>query len=118
MPPKVLVIDDDPQANHLLELLLELEGFEVILCPRAEKTLATARTEKPDVVLMDVHIGGHNGLDVLRELRLDPGLVRLPVVMYSGLNVEYECLQAGANAFLLKPYQQEELTSTLRKAMV
>ena len=117
MPPKVLVVDDDPQANHLLKLLLELDGFEVVLCPRAENTLATARTEKPDVLLMDVHIGGVNGLDVMRELRGDPALRALPVVMYSGMNVEYECRQAGADAFLIKPYAQEELTSTLKKVM-
>jgi DNA-binding response OmpR family regulator len=118
MSPKVLVVDDDPQANHLLELLLELEGFDVVLCPRAEKIMLTAEAERPNVVLMDVHIGGHNGLDVLRELRQHPTLTALPVVMYSGLNVEYECLQAGANAFILKPYAQEELTAKLRKAMV
>ncbi len=117
MPPKVLVVDDDPQANHLLKLLLELEGFEVVLCPRAEKTLATVQAEKPDVLLMDVHIGGVNGLDVLRELRGDPAQTALPVVMYSGMNVEHECLKAGANAFLIKPYGQEELTSTLKKVM-
>jgi DNA-binding response OmpR family regulator len=118
MPPKVLVVDDDPQANHLLKLLLELDGFEVVLCPRAEKTLATIEAEKPNVLLMDVHIGGKNGMDVLRELRQDPALTGLPVVMYSGMNLEYECRQAGANYFLLKPYQQDELTATLKKAIV
>ena len=117
MPPKVLVVDDDPQANHLLKLLLELDGFDVVLCPRAEKMLATAEAEKPGVVLMDVHIAGKNGMDILRELRQNPALAKLPVVMYSGMNLEYECLQAGANAFLLKPYQQEELTAVLTKAM-
>jgi CheY-like chemotaxis protein len=117
MAPKVLVVDDDPQANHLLKLLLELDGFEVVLCPRAEKTLATAESEKPDVLLMDVHMGGANGLDVLRELRQDPALAALPVVMYSGMNLEYECQQAGADAFLIKPYAQEELTAMLKKVM-
>jgi CheY-like chemotaxis protein len=118
MSPKVLVVDDDPQANHLLKLLLELDGFDVVLCPRAEKTLATAQTERPNVLLMDVHIGGANGLDVLKALRQDPALTALPVVMYSGMNLEYECQQAGANAFILKPYAQDELVSTLKKAMV
>jgi DNA-binding response OmpR family regulator len=118
MPPKVLVVDDDPQANHLLKLLLELDGFDVVLCPRAEKTLPTVQAEKPDVLLMDVHIGSASGLDVLRDLRQDPSLTALPVVMFSGLNVEYECQKAGANAFLLKPYAQDELTATLKKVMV
>ena len=101
----------------MLKLLLELEGFDVVLCPRAEKTLATAQAEKPDVVLMDVHIGNASGLDILRKMRGDPALTALPVVMYSGMNVEHECRQAGANAFIIKPYGQEELTSTLKKVM-
>jgi DNA-binding response OmpR family regulator len=117
MPPKVLVVDDDPQANHLLKLLLELDGFDVVLCPRAEKMRATAQAEQPNVLLMDVHIGGTNGLDVLRELRQDPALKALPVVMYSGMNLEYECRQAGADAFLIKPYGQDELTALLKKVM-
>jgi CheY-like chemotaxis protein len=69
------------------------------------------------VLLMDVHMGGANGLDVLRELRQDPALAALPVVMYSGMNLEYECQQAGADAFLIKPYAQEELTAMLKKVM-
>ena len=117
MAPRILVVDDDPQANHLLKLLLELEGFEVALCPTAGNTLPTALAHRPDVLLMDVHIGGVNGLDILRQVRKEPGLADLPVVMYSGMNLEYECAQAGASAFLLKPYQQDELTAVLKKVM-
>jgi adenylate cyclase len=117
MPTKVMVVDDDPQANHLLKLLLELDGFDVVLCPRGEKAVAVARAEKPAVALMDVHIAGTDGLAVLREMRQDPALAGLPVVMFSGMNLEYECMAAGANAFILKPYQQEELTAALSKVI-
>ena len=117
MPTKVLVVDDDPQANHLLKLLLELDGFDVVLCPRGEKTMATAQSERPDVLLMDVHIAGADGLEIMRQIRQNPELVGLPVVMYSGMNLEYECKAAGANAFVLKPYQQDELTAALQKVM-
>ena len=117
MSPKILVVEDDPQANHLLKLLLELEGFEVVLCPTPANTLPTALAERPDVLLMDVHIGGVNGLDILRQVRKDSVLGGLPVVMYSGMNLEYECEQAGASAFLSKPYQQDQLTAVLKKVM-
>ncbi len=117
MAPKVLVVDDDPQANHLLKLLLELDGFEVALCSHGARVQAAAREEKPDVMLMDVHIAGADGLQILREMREDPALRQLPVVMYSGMNLEYECKAAGANAFVLKPYQQDELMAALKKAM-
>ncbi len=117
MPPKVLVVDDDPQANHLLKLLLELDGFDVVLCPHGDKAQAVALAEKPDVMLMDVHIAGADGMEILRKMRQEPALGQLPVVMYSGMNLEYECKAAGAQAFVLKPYQQEELTAALKKAM-
>ena len=118
MPLKVLVVDDDPQANHLLKLLLELDGFVVELCPHGENVPGAALAKKPDVLLMDVHIGGADGLEILRQMRHDPVFARLPVVMYSGMNLEYECMAAGANAFILKPYQQEELTAALNKAIL
>ncbi len=117
MPTKILVVDDDPQANHLLKLLLELDGFEVVLCPRGEKAQAAALTEKPDVLLMDVHIAGADGLQIMRQIRQDPGLQGLPVVMFSGMNLDYECKLAGANAFILKPYQQDELTAAIKRAL-
>ncbi len=117
MPHKVMVVDDDPQANHLLKLLLELDGFDVVLCPRGEKAIAVALAEKPAAALMDVHMGGSDGLVILRQMRQDPVLVKLPVVMFSGMNLEYECMAAGANAFILKPYQQEDLTAALNKVI-
>ncbi len=117
MPHKVMVVDDDPQANHLLKLLLELDGFEVVLCPRGEKAVAVALADKPAAVLMDVHMGGCDGLVILRQMRQDPALAKLPVVMFSGMNLEYECMAAGANAFVLKPYQQEDLTAALNKVI-
>jgi twitching motility two-component system response regulator PilH len=112
-----MIVDDDRTMNSLLKTLLELDGFSVVLAPHGEMVLATALAEKPDAVLMDVHIADANGMELLRQIRRHPALARLPVVMSSGMDMEYECQKFGANAFILKPYPPEQLSSTLKKVI-
>jgi two-component system OmpR family response regulator len=112
-----MIVDDDRTMNSLLQTLLELDGFAVALCPRGDEVLATATAQKPDVVLMDVHIGEADGLEILRRIREHPELKSLPVVMSSGMDVEDQCMVAGANAFILKPYPPDQLASTLMKVL-
>lgn len=111
-----MVIDDDRTTNALLQTLLELEGMTVVICHLATEALAQMEAEMPDVVLMDMHIGGASGLDLLTQMRVHARLRQMPVVMCSGMNVEYECKQAGAQAFVLKPYQPDDLIDVIKKA--
>jgi CheY-like chemotaxis protein len=112
-----MIVDDDRTMNSLLQTLLELDGFAVVLCPRGGDVLPTATAQKPDVILMDVHIGDADGLDILRHIRQHPELKALPIVMSSGMDREDECLAAGANAFVLKPYPPDQLSDTLKKVL-
>ncbi|MBF8284969.1 MAG: Two-component system response regulator, partial [Anaerolineales bacterium] len=57
MSQKVMIVDDDRTMNSLLQTLLELDGFSVVLCPQGNQVLSTATAQKPDVILMDLHIG-------------------------------------------------------------
>lgn len=115
MPKKVMIVDDDRTMNMLLKTLLELDGFAVVLAPRGEIVLSTALAERPDAVLMDVNIAEADGIQLLREMRQHPDLRALPVVMSSGMDLERECLDFGANAFILKPYPPDQLSNTLKK---
>ena len=117
MSQKVMIVDDDRTMNSLLQTLLELDGFSVVLCPRGDEVLSTAAAQKPDVILMDLHIGEADGVDLLRQIRQHPELKSLPVVMSSGMDREDECKAAGANAFVLKPYPPDQLSSTLKKVL-
>ena len=112
-----MIVDDDRTMNSLLKTLLELDGFVVVVTPHGEMVLPTALREKPDAVLMDVHIADADGIQLLQQIRLHPILATLPVIMSSGMDMEYECRQFGANAFILKPYPPEELSSTLKKVI-
>jgi DNA-binding response OmpR family regulator len=113
-----MVVDDDRSMNLLLKTLLELDGFVVVLTPRGDQVISVALAEQPDALLMDVHIAEVDGIVVLQQLRQHPALKSLPVIMSSGLDKEIECRAAGADAFILKPYPPDELSTTLKKVIV
>jgi DNA-binding response OmpR family regulator len=112
-----MVVDDDRTMSALLKTLLELDGFTVVLAPYGDMVLPTALAERPDAVLMDVYIADADGMELLRQIRLHPILHAVPVVMSSGMDVERECRAYGANAFILKPYPPDELSSTLKRVI-
>jgi DNA-binding response OmpR family regulator len=117
VPKKVMVVDDDRTMNSLLKTLLELDGYSVVVAAYGDQVLSTALAEKPDAVLMDVHIADADGMVLLRQMRAHPLLATLPVIMTSGMDVEYECRTSGATAFILKPYPPEQLSNTLKKVI-
>lgn len=101
----------------LLKTLLELDGFSVVQAAAGQTVLPTARAERPDVVLMDVHLADADGMDLLRQIRSSQDLAGLKVVMSSGLDMEAECTASGCDAFLLKPYPPEQLSKALKRVL-
>jgi CheY-like chemotaxis protein len=107
--PKLLLAEDDPTMVSLLSTLLKMEGIEVVALDANADVPAAVKKEKPDFVLMDVHIGKQNGLDILQAIRRDTENAGIQIVMASGYNVEDQCLKRGANYFLLKPFMPDDL---------
>ena len=85
--------------------------------PRGELVIARAQEFQPGVILMDVHIGDADGMEILRALRQHPDLQTLPVIMSSGMDLEDQCKAAGATAFILKPYPPDQLSAAIQKAL-
>lgn len=112
---KVMIVDDDRTTVSLLETLLQMDGFEVVTEARKDKILPGIRSAAPDVVLMDVFLAQSDGMGVLADVRSSPDLAGLRVVMTSGMDLEEQCLAAGANAFLLKPYSPDQLTRVIQE---
>jgi len=113
--PKVLLADDDYTMVTLLKTLLGMEGYQVTtLLDKNGNMLDIIRHEQPDILLVDFYLGDRNGLDIVLQIRQTPDLKNLKIIMASGIDKTEECLAAGANAFLLKPYMPEELFSLLR----
>lgn len=114
---KVSLIEDDATMISLLRTLLEIEGFEVVEMrdDTLNNVLAELRSENPEVVLMDVNLRKLNGMDLLRELRKDHELNYIKVIMCSGMDIRQDCLMAGANDFMLKPYMPDDLINAIHK---
>lgn len=114
---KVLIAEDDITMVSLLKTLLKMEGFEVLaLQPDADVPLAV-RNEKPDIVLLDVHLFGQSGLDILSDIRGSAETAATRVVMSSGSDVREECARRGANGFLMKPYMPDDLITILKQVL-
>ena len=111
---KVLLAEDDRTMVSLLKTLLKMEGYDVVALESDSDVPAAVKSENPDVLFMDVHIGQQNGMDIVELLRSNPETSGLRVVMTSGLNVKEECLRRGANYFLLKPFMPDDLLSLLK----
>ena len=114
---KVLLVEDDSAMQAVLRTLLEIEGFLVSTAPGRicqQELVAFIKGEKPDVMLMDVHLRETSGIEVLRELRNDNEFAQTKVIMTSGSDVKEKCLAAGANNFILKPFMPDELINKLR----
>ena len=117
--PCVLVVEDDPANRVLLTTLLERAGYRPITAVDGPSGLAAALDLAPDVVLLDIGLPGMDGLEICRRLRADPRTVALPVVLLTGRTAVDDVvagLDAGADDFLAKPYNEAELLARLRSA--
>ena len=113
--PKIMLAEDDHTMITLLKTLLGMEGYQVVALDEDDDVFEAVRQDRPDVLLLDVHLPNANGLDVLAQVRANAETNDLSVVMTSGLNLEEECIRNGANGFLLKPYMPDDLLDILKR---
>jgi len=112
---KVLIVDDDRTTVKLLQTLLELDGFDVSAVGSGGEVIDAANAFQPDIFLMDYHLSDMDGVDILREMRAGGPFEATPIVMTSGLDVEDEVMEAGASAFLVKPFEPDALPVLFNK---
>ncbi|MCZ6530935.1 MAG: response regulator [Chloroflexi bacterium] len=122
MPPasaitmaKLMIVDDNHTMISLLATLLELDGFEVFPTTQPGDLVQNLREDQPDLVIMDVFLKNSDGIELLRKVRSTSEFKHLPVIMTSGMDVADQCLEAGANAFILKPYSPPDLIDMIRE---
>lgn len=106
---KIMIVDDDHTTVSLLQTLLELDGFEIMVVPRGTEVVNAAEKRMPDIILMDYHLADTDGVTVLKDLRAHQTLAQIPVIITSGMDVSDEVMQAGANDFLVKPFEPGDL---------
>lgn len=113
---KIMLIEDDANMRSLLQMLLEMDGH--IITPYDGKIsindiLNIIQKNPPDVLIMDVHLPNLNGIELLKAIRKQLTSNQLRVIMTSGMNLEKECINAGADNFLMKPYIPDVLLKLL-----
>ncbi len=109
---KILVVDDVVSNVLLLKILLTNEKFQVITCNGGSACLELSRTQHPDLILLDVMMPDLSGFDTAVELKKDPKTADIPIIFLTALNNPSDLVhgfQVGANDFLTKPFNKEEL---------
>jgi CheY-like chemotaxis protein len=112
--PTVLVIDDDPDARDLMRRFLAREGFDMLTAADAAEGLRLARQFKPTLITLDAVMPRMDGWAVLRELKVDPAVAEIPVVMLSILDEQEKGFALGAADYLTKPFDRERLRKVLQ----
>lgn len=120
MPGLVLIVDDSATEMAALTGVLKRNGFEVLNAHNADEGLQLARTQRPDIVLMDVVMPGLNGFQATRQLARDPDTAAIPVVMISTKSQETDrvwAMRQGARGYLTKPIDERMLLQTIRQVL-
>jgi adenylate cyclase len=112
----ILIVDDTPQNARLLDAMLSPQGYRLLVAGSGQKGLDRIRTEKPDLVLLDIVMPDLSGLEVCQRIRQEPSTRLLPVVMMtsSGDLDKATAIEAGADDFIARPFNQPELLARVR----
>lgn len=117
---RILIVDDDPLLRGLLSHRLNAEGFDLIAADHGGAVLEIARTQAPDLIVLDAMMPVTDGFEVLRRLRAETGLSEIPVIMLTALKREQDvvgALQLGAADYLVKPFIPDELVARIRRVL-
>lgn len=115
---KILVADDRPDNVTLLVRYLEYEGYDHVTAQDGEETLIKAQDEMPDLILLDVDMPKKNGFAVLGEIRANPALQHIPIIILTAARLDsadvQEGLNLGADDYITKPFDRRELMARIR----
>jgi len=118
--PKILVVDDEPEAVELLEFNLRQAGYEVVAAADGAEALKKARAVLPGLIVLDLMLPEVDGLEVCKMLRRDPATTSIPVMMVTAKAAEIDRilgLELGADDYLTKPFSPRELVLRVKKIL-
>lgn len=117
MTNKILIVDDTTELLFFLDYIFQRNDFEVVTAANGKDAIRLAKETNPDVLLVDVMMPGIDGLEVCRQLRQVSSMLDVPILLYSaavGEEIRQKAIEAGANEFLGKTLNHEELVTKVR----
>jgi pilus assembly protein CpaE len=120
MAERILVVDDDLDSLKLIGLMLQRQGYEIIVANNAQQALSKAAAEHPDLIILDVMMPDMDGYEVCRRLRRDPETQPIPIIMFTAKTMvddKVAGFEAGADDYLTKPTHPAELASRIKAVL-
>src|SRR5580692_9088432 len=114
---KILIVDDEPQIRRVLRTTLTSQGYTVAEARTGDEALDQVRTDRPDLILLDVNLPGISGLDTCREIRASSDIPIIMLTVRGSERDKVQALDAGADDYVVKPFGAEELTARIRAAL-
>ena len=116
----ILIVDDSPTEIHVLKTMLEKNGFTAITASSGEEGISVAKSENPDLILMDVVMPGMNGFQATRALTRDAETSGIPIIIVTTKDQETDRvwgLRQGAKDYLTKPAKEQDLITKINAAL-
>ena len=117
---KALLVEDNADNRYLFTILLNAAGFTVVVAVDGRSGLAMARTEKPDVILLDIQMPNMDGYEVASKLKSDPELAQIPVIGVSSFAMPGDrsrAMSAGFAGYIEKPVDPEKFAETVTRLL-
>lgn len=116
MTKTILVAEDDTSISEVMKIILESEGYTVSLARNRSDVFKVIRNGSPSLIFLDVRLGGEKGEDIAAELRSGKETAHIPLIIVSADSTTPEIAeQVGADSFLLKPFEMDELIACVKQ---
>ncbi|HLO47035.1 MAG TPA: response regulator [Kamptonema sp.] len=118
--PLILLAEDNEANINTISSYLGAKGYRIVLAKNGLDAIALTKSENPDLILMDIQMPGMDGLEAIKQIRLDPNLVDIPIVALTALAMTGDrdrCLEAGASDYISKPVKLKQLVATIQELL-
>jgi CheY-like chemotaxis protein len=114
--PLILLAEDNEANIATFSSYLEAKGYRILLATDGQQAISIAKSDRPDLILMDIQMPVMDGLEAIAQIRLDPSLANIPIIALTALAMEGDrekCLAVGANEYLSKPIKLKALADII-----